>query len=106
MDLWRGPSNDDVPRTSIMADMADPIPLPELEARVRQLSELPEVEQWREAKELIEVSKASFQAFRDSVIYALTRDHTNKQVAAMLGIGVKHVENVVTRFNKRPDASA
>ncbi len=89
-----------------MSDMADPIPLPELEARVRRLGELDEVEQWVEAKELIEISKASFQAFRDGVIYALTRTHTNKQVASMLGIGEKHVENVVTRFNKRPDTSA
>lgn len=98
--LFGGPSD------FTMLDMADPIPLPELEARMRQLPELPEVDQWREAKELIEISKASFQAFRDSVIYALTREHTNEQVADMLGIGMKQVEKVVTRFNKRPNLSA
>lgn len=89
-----------------MLDMADPLPLDELEARVRRLAELDPAEQWREAKELIEISKASFQAFRDGVIYELTRTHTNKQVAEMLKVGEKHVENVVTRFNKRPDTSA
>jgi len=97
-----GSPADDAP-TFTMSDMADPIPLPELEARVRGLAELDEVEQWREAKELIEISKASFQAFRDSVIFALAQNHTNKDVASMLGIGVKQVEKVVTRFNKRPN---
>ncbi len=104
MDLCGGSSYGGPP-DSTMLDMADPIPLPELEARMRRLPELPEVDQWREAKELIEISKASFQAFRDGVIYALTRDHTNEQVAKMLEIGVKQVEKVVTRFNKRPNAS-
>lgn len=100
MDQWRGPSCDGL-RTSIMADMADPIPLDELEARVRRLAELDEVEQWREAKELIEVSKASLQLFRDTVIVALTRDHTHEEVAKKFKISVKTVEAAVTRFNKR-----
>ncbi len=102
----RGGSSVGTPPDFTMCDMADPIPLPELEARMRRLPELPEVEQWREAKELIEVAKASFQAYRASVIYALTRDHTNEDVAAMLEVSVKTVEKAVTRFNKQPGAAA
>lgn len=100
MDQWRGPSCDG-PRTSIMADMADPIPLDELEARVRRLAELDEEEQFAEAKELILVSKASFQLVRDTVIVGLTRRLTNEETAKYLKISVKTVEAAVTRFNKR-----
>lgn len=91
----------DLSLNAIMADMADPIPLPELEARMRRLADLGEVEQWREARELIQVSKASFQHFRDTVIVEMTADHTNEEVARKFGISVKTVEAAVTRFNKR-----
>ncbi len=99
-----GGSSSGGPPTSIMADMADPIPLDELEARLRRLAELGEEEQWREAKDLIEVSKASLQLFRDTVIVALTRDHTYDEVAKKFEISVKTVEAAVTRFNKRAQA--
>ncbi len=84
-----------------MTDMADPIPLPELEARVRRLPELDEEQRWHEAKELIEVSKASLQVVRDEVIAGFTRRHTYEEVARIFRISVKTVEASVTRFNKR-----
>ena len=100
VDLEGGLLPDGLP-DSTMLDMADPIPLDELQARMRRLAELDEVERWREAKELIQVSKASLQMFRDEVIVELTRDHTYEDVAKRFGISVKTVEAAVTRFNKR-----
>ncbi len=84
-----------------MTVMADPIPLDELAARLRELEELEEGKRFAEARELIQVSKASLQLVRDAVIVGLTGRLTYEETARRLKISVKTVEAAVTRDNKR-----
>ncbi len=100
MDQWGG-SPCGGPPDSTMLGMADPIPLDELALRLRLLEELAEDERFAEARELIQVSKASLQLVRDAVIVGLVGRLTYEETAKFLKISVKTVEAAVTRYNKR-----
>ncbi len=68
-----------------MLDMADPLTMAQLRAKLDELEALDDVEQAREAREMSDVSQATFQAIGDAAIFRASRRMTNAELLKLLG---------------------
>lgn len=84
MDLWRGPSSGGPPDFT-MLDMADPLTMAQLRAKLDELEALDDVGRAREAREMSDVAQATFQAIGDEAIFRASRRMTNGELLKLLG---------------------
>lgn len=101
MDQWRAPSPDGA-QAPTMCDMAEPIPISELIAKLDELAQLRGVDRVRLARELSDVAMASLQAVGDEGVWQATREAPYAEVARELGYSTQGpVRRAVYRYGRR-----